>query len=181
MRGGPKYWIEVQPKKGIFFFFFHVIWEGNLFLGEGGRAKVSPTKNRQGQGSKGGKQGKFILPLPLWLKNEPWTCLFLLDGTFGPAYSRTSWALRDQQLTFDAFKQVNKKGYSFLLYNIPHPPPWPAFFLFLNKRHLPFNFLFLFSPLSLSRGVESSTISFINFSILGSNNRFFDKLYDGSL
>ena len=30
------------------------------------------------------------------------------------------------------------------------------------------------------RGVESSTISFINFSILGSNNRFFDKLYDGS-
>ena len=29
-------------------------------------------------------------------------------------------------------------------------------------------------------GVESSTISFINFSILGSNNRFFDKLYDGS-
>ena len=60
-----------SAKKGNFFFFFHVIWEGNLFLGEGGRAKVSPTKNRQGQGSKGGKQGKFILPLPLWLKNEP--------------------------------------------------------------------------------------------------------------
>ena len=32
----------------------------------------------------------------------------------------------------------------------------------------------------LDRGVESSTISFINFSVLGSNNRFFDKLYDGS-
>ena len=30
------------------------------------------------------------------------------------------------------------------------------------------------------RGIESSTISSINFSILGSNNRFFDKLYDGS-
>ena len=30
------------------------------------------------------------------------------------------------------------------------------------------------------RGVESSTISSINFSILGSNKRFFDKLYDGS-
>ena len=30
------------------------------------------------------------------------------------------------------------------------------------------------------RGVESSTMSFINFSILGSNNRFFDKLYDCS-
>ena len=32
----------------------------------------------------------------------------------------------------------------------------------------------------LIRGVESSTISSINFSILGSNKRFFDKLYDGS-
>ena len=30
------------------------------------------------------------------------------------------------------------------------------------------------------RGVESSTISSINFSILGSNKRFFDKLYGGS-
>ena len=36
------------------------------------------------------------------------------------------------------------------------------------------------STVSDIRGVESSTISFINFSILGSNNRFFDKLYDGS-
>jgi len=32
----------------------------------------------------------------------------------------------------------------------------------------------------ISRGVESSTISSINFSILGSNKRFFDKLYDDS-
>ena len=32
----------------------------------------------------------------------------------------------------------------------------------------------------ISRGVESFTISSINFSILGSNKRFFDKLYDGS-
>ena len=30
------------------------------------------------------------------------------------------------------------------------------------------------------RGVESSTISSINSRILGSNKRFFDKLYDGS-
>ena len=35
-------------------------------------------------------------------------------------------------------------------------------------------------PNSIIRGVESSTISFINFSILGSNNRCFDKLYVGS-
>ena len=33
---------------------------------------------------------------------------------------------------------------------------------------------------TLYQGVESSTISSINFSILGSNKRFFDKLYDGS-
>ena len=31
-----------------------------------------------------------------------------------------------------------------------------------------------------TQGVESSTISTINFSILGSNKRFFDKLYEGS-
>ena len=30
------------------------------------------------------------------------------------------------------------------------------------------------------KGVESSTISSINFRILGSNKRFFDKLFDGS-
>ena len=30
------------------------------------------------------------------------------------------------------------------------------------------------------RGLESSTITIINFSILGSNKRFFDKLFDGS-
>ena len=30
---------------------------------------------------------------------------------------------------------------------------------------------------SMYRGVESSTISSVNFSILGSNKRFFDKLY----
>ena len=33
--------------------------------------------------------------------------------------------------------------------------------------------------LVFTRGVESSTISSINFSFLGSNKRFFDKLYDG--
>ena len=32
----------------------------------------------------------------------------------------------------------------------------------------------------LNRRVESSTISSIDFSILGSNKRFFDKLYGGS-
>ena len=32
---------------------------------------------------------------------------------------------------------------------------------------------------AFNSGVESSTIS-INFSILGSNKRFFDKLYNGS-
>ena len=40
--------------------------------------------------------------------------------------------------------------------------------------------IFLIKSFLINRGVESSTISFINFSILGSNNRFFDKLYDGS-
>ena len=33
--------------------------------------------------------------------------------------------------------------------------------------------------LPLNRGVESFTISTINFSIHGSNKRFFDKLYEG--
>ena len=33
---------------------------------------------------------------------------------------------------------------------------------------------------SIIRGVESSTISSINFSILGSNKRIFDIVYDGS-
>ena len=32
----------------------------------------------------------------------------------------------------------------------------------------------------ISRGVESFSISTINFSIHGSNKRFFDKLYEGS-
>ena len=46
----------------------------------------------------------------------------------------------------------------------------PVLSLSLNKM----------SHCSYSRGVESSTISFINFSILGSNKRFFNILYDGS-
>ena len=41
--------------------------------------------------------------------------------------------------------------------------------------HIPENLI-----LSFSRGIESSTISTINFSILGSYKRFFDKLYYGS-
>ena len=84
-----------SAKKGkFFFFFFHVIWEGNLFLGEGGRAKVSPTKNRQGQGSKGGKQGNLysLSPFGLKINLEPAYCCSMgpsglpiveLHGPFG--------------------------------------------------------------------------------------------------
>ena len=37
-----------------------------------------------------------------------------------------------------------------------------------------------FEEMKVSSGVESFTISSINFSIHGSNNRFFDIFYEGS-
>jgi len=40
--------------------------------------------------------------------------------------------------------------------------------------------MFSFHAYSIFRGVESFTISNISFSILGSNKRFFDKLFEGS-